>query len=689
MDIENTQQTITIDILDLNRQNFDYGYFSFFDNCQRYIRLYTAFRALFVIDQLHDFLEFEDRNKLFKKRDKDDKTSNTQRQIDIYTNIVTNFIDGMKDCVKHFNERFNCNSNSIQQIIQTDNIKINSVFFGTDDLNFFQLIFKYFSISEKTFAVDIPENKLPIILKGQNKYIILDEILLRIFSIQHVNLDNLFESNNTPYNCSENIQYVKKITNINYNNRYYPDQTKIDDESIIISVDADKSKYGISELTRQACSLNGKTINFIKTIATKFDSASTSTTESLLRLIDNRNKKQQFRIGDNINMLDLTTVNDRSVRYIIELDGYRLIDFIYTLMHPTDIDIPFEFINYVDKPYSIENFKEIHIKLNINKKLDYIDKIFERVKKFVKEYTFPDETKIYNEDGSLLINKFLEQPPYNVVGFGPKVKKSSFSPLELHTLFTGLNAIYVTIKDKITLEEFCEQIFPGYMKIVKLDIEKFFEVYKPTQYTNKDYLDFNQTNSSVASITSNIMLNFNDDELKVSKIIPYIFAHKTLGDFGQIVSFYATNNIIFKPKQMEFGSIDTKPKGTIVKTRSVRDKILKTKEQKKQDKDNLKLKMAKLQIIKCVPDFNIEDKQMIEFKYNNAISKNVIIPTETLKFFITFDRICSRISSIFNHGTIYESTGMTLSPLETFTNYCMPIDADIIPQAELLLALKR
>lgn len=803
-----TSDLVHINILDLNRQNFNYGYFTLFEEKQRYIRLYIALRSLFIIDQLHDFLEVEERNNLLKRNVSD----NIQKtQIKIYKNIINNFIEGLKECINHFD-----NNTTLYSILSDDKVKIKSVFFATDELNFLQLIFKYFSISEKTLSVEIDDNKLPIILKGQNKYIIVDEILLRIFSTQNVNLDALFEINNSPYNCSENIDYINNLTKINYDNRYYPTQKIVDDKSIVMTVDADKSKYGISELTKQACSLSGNNINFIKTIATKFDSASSSTTEGLLRLIEGRNKRQKFKIGDNINIVDLTVNNDTSIKYLITIGDFKIMEFTYTLIHPTNIEIADEFIKYVKNPYPEGNFTALHNRLNINGNLDYIDKIFIYIKKFIKDYTFPDETKIYNDNIPLILPSFMASPPYNIQNFEAKIKNNIFTPMQLYTLFLGLNAIYLTIKDKITLEEFSENIFPDYMKVVKLDVEKFFELNKPEfnsdshkiinilitaiknrklDISNKDFikssvsnnldvylnffinlekhlllilknktvtvskgkiikiidgknlkeygisinknfdisktsikyllsnytfhkleilinsisfviddieksnksesydklynklfgmyiLEFNQNNSSVGSITTNIAFNYLD-VLEKSKTVPYIFSYKTLGDFGQVISFYVSNNIIKETDdQFEFGS-KRKKDNTADPVNKRRQLIIDRSKQIEEQK----IKINKLKQINCI--IVNETEEEIKEKYNDAINRGVIIPSEKLKFFITFDRICSRISSIFNHGTIYESGVTTLSPLEIFTNYCMVIDSSTIPEAALVRSLSR
>lgn len=818
----NKTKTINIDLLDLNRQNFNYGYLSKFNDAHRNIRLYTAFRCMFIIDQLHDFLEIEQRNNLLKKINSNDKSTNIEKQIKIYKNIISSFIEGIKHCINHFDSE-----TTLESIIKNDYIKIKSVFFATDTLNFFQLIFKYFSISEKTLELDIDTKKtkntdnikynLPLILKGNNKYIILDEILLRVFSIQHVNLDELFEANNSPYNCSENIEYINQLTKINYDNRYYPEQIDIDDKNIIVTVDADKSKYGLSELTRQVCSLKGNSINFVKTFATKFDSASSSTTESLLKLIYNRNKKQKFKFDDTINITDLTQdTKINSLTYVLTIANYKLIEFTYTLKHSNDIQIPLKFIEFINNPINDgEQINKLYEELELNKefqvdkKISYIKKIFTNVRRFLKEYTFPDETKIFNEPGSLILSSFMSESPYNIDGFDVKMTKNGLSPLKLYTLFSGLKAIYVTINDKITIEEYCEQIFPNYMKIVKLDIDKFFEINRPNInidnikistmlvdsiknkvlteeskklirddiknnkikiYTdffkniesklivmlnksdvelkkygreiynefdistssidfnlnnenishiskvlnsistiidnieetnvNETYFkiynnlfgnyifDFNQTNSSVASLTTNIIYNYSD-KLDESKEILYIFAHKTLGDFGQVVSFYSTNTPTNTTSNSlinaGFGSEKRKKEDiseSMVKRTKARNIAI---EKKKNDLENFKEKMKMLKLTDC----EIITEENIEKKYDDAMNRNIIIPTEKLKFFITFDRICSRISSIFNHGTIFESAGMTLSPLETFVNYCMLIESSIITDAELLRSLKR
>lgn len=842
-------EIINIELLDLNRHNFEYGYFDnfkekgikpdtsdrLFPHKQMYVRFYTAFRSLFIIDQFHDFLEKEERNVLLPKI-QTGKYTNYDKTMAVYNNIIDNFIRGVQEYIN-----FMLPGETIQSIMETDTYKIKSSFFSTMELNFFQLMLKYFSISEKTLKVQTDKNKLPLILKGENKYIILDEILLRIFSIKNINLEQIFEANDAPYNCSDNIKYINNLAKINYNNMYFPHLPYINNNTLTMSVDADKSKYGISEITRQACNLKNNDINFLKTIATKFDSASTSTTESLLKRIQVRNKRQQFVYNDNVTFIDNTNVkNSKSVKYILYLAGYKIIEYNYTIKNPTNLTMPLKFIDFVNDDKAGTNyFKDVKWFTNMKSNLGFMNKLISNIKTFIKEYTFSDDTKLHDpNDGSMILDKFMAEPPYNIekFKFPNKMKEADINVNTLVSLYTGLKTLYTNIKDKITLEEFTEQIFPGFMKVVRLDIDKFFEINRPTysasenidiiintiktrllepedaqklnasatadfsifekffnkiennlitilklksdnkekaemklkktgtQYNDKfnlsvdivkQYLvtqysfqefseilyaihdlineieqtvkderlitiynklfgsfvfDFNQNNSSVGSITTNLVYNY-ENELETSPAVPYILAHKTLGDFGQVVSFYTYDNYKYFDIQTMAGfgakkrkevnsnenkdSMDvddekitkikrSKPSSDGPRGKMVKNKTEATKEEAK------KLSEIATRLKNEIEDFSCktinEDFSDDEYLSKAARAKqyNAIFPQDKLKFFITFDRICSRISSLFNHATVYENTAMTLSPLELFVNQCMLIDQSVITGSEIL-----
>lgn len=804
---------IKLELLDLNKYRFDYGYLHNYtymdeqtgtiDERQKAVRFFTAFRLMFLIDQSHDFLEKEERNKIQVKT-----------MLPIFKTMIKNFFN---DVQSYINEVLP--GETIKSLNDMDTIEIPSLFFA-EKIKFFDLILKYLNVDSYS-KLAYTGDKNPLLITGKsNKYVILDELLLRIFSQKTINLEDIFEVNNAPYNCSNNVTYLNNTAVINYNSRYYEYLVPTDNYNIYATVDADKSKYGVSEVTKQACSLQNKNLTFIKTVATNFDSASNSSTEGLLQRISDRNKRQQYKNTGTVNIINDIQDNQK-YSYELTILGKTVMKYTYVVKKQQVLmDIADKFIYFVTKIHNqvdnidfSEHIDMLYGQLSITNPLkQYIKKLFNNLKVFIKGYTFPDESKLIEEGETLHVNEFMKDPPYVVDNFNfNKVEK--FTVKEFETLFVGLYRLYKNIEDKISLDLFVGEIFPGYKKIITLDIDQFFYTKKPTgkesfnilintikaiptksistvsnedftvlmehiqskliklfstntdmkahkKYfenvkSNKDLQDFvnkildikfnispnriknsntqdklemlesitnvidyiamnskltysnvyiklfgkyefsfNQDNSSVASISENIVENFDNED----NTIIYIMAHKTLGDFGQIVSFYTENPT---PDKLETDEMEA---GFGAKTRTPEersDKLKVSKEIKKKEptvkevapkrKTDTGIKgISKKELLenrrKFLESFKVDtcaipDDRLIR----DPDFSNNIIPMNKLKFFITFDRVCSRISSIFNHGTIYESVGLSLSPLQMFDNICMLNSSETVAETELFI----
>lgn len=660
---------INIDILNLNRHNFNYGYISeYTDINRRSVIIYTALRLMFVIDQLHDFLEVEERNLLFTniKKHEEEKQDRKKTITSLYYNIITNFVRGVVDCIKHFTK-----TDNLQAELKNYNVKATSVFFQ-EELPFFDLIFKYIGINTIEEPLKI-EDKPFLIKNDSNKYLIQDEILLIIFSIKKINIDDSFKKHNAQYICGENFEYLKQLTQANYDSRYYPGKLSSDTSSITITVDADRSKYGVSDIVKQACKFNSNNINFVKTLATHYDASTTSTTENMLTYIKKRTGKTPGGLVDVINIKDIS-LNSEAINYKLTIKDYVIMDFTYsvetsvidplikifeTIVEKYDADTPnSQLMTIISSTYSQQVVRNI-------------EKILINLKQFIKLYTFEDGTKVFT-GYTLNIKTFMEDSPYKILGFPVNVKSNDIDVNIFATILVGIFKLYKIHSDKITLYDFMSEIFPTYKPIIKLFINKYFEI----KYSDKIKPDFNSTNSSVRNITNTIITQpmfFNN--LETSQDVLYLMAYKTLGDFGQIISFYATNPII----SASFGVLDPSRKRIIKAPSRFEDSEEEQKRYTRRrtdkispqtvDNKSLEYKTCNLQII--------DDENEIENIYNN-LDKNTIIPSEKIKLFITFDRSCSRISSIFNHGTVFENASMSLSPLELFENICMAKDIEAI-----------
>jgi len=624
-------------------------------------------RLMFVIDQLHDFLEAEERNLLFSnnKRDEDEKQARRKTITSLYDNIITHFVRGVVDCIKHF-----IGTDNAKAELENYNVKATSVFFQ-EELPFFELIFKYIGINSIEEPLDI-EDKPFLIKNDSNKYLIQDELLLIIFSIKKINIDDSFKKHNAQYTCGENFDYINQLTQANYDSRYYPGEVEADTDSINITVDADRSKYGVSDIVKQACKLNNNNMNFVKTLATHYDASTTSTTENMLRYIKKRNGSGGG-LTDVVNIKDISKTSG-SVNYKLTIKDYVIMDFTYSVETATIdpiIQIFETIVETHDEDIPTSRLFNV-IKSTYNQQaVGNINRILTNLKQFVKLYKFEDGTTVFTGP-KLIIKDFMAESPYGILGFPANVRDNEIvNDSIFSTILAGLFKLYKIHSDKITLYDFMSEIFPTYKPVIKLYINKYFEIKK----SDKLQPEFNSTNSSVRDITNTIITQpefFNN--LATSQDVLYLMAYKTLGDFGQILSFYATNPVIFA----NFGDLPTgRKRNAAVPSRYADADTVQPAPRRRRTAEPAKRVVGGQRVEYKSCDLQIDDPEDIRNSYIN-LDKNTIIPSEKIKLFITFDRSCSRISSIFNHGTIFENASMSLSPLELFENICMAKDIEAV-----------
>ena len=802
-----------IEFLDLNRHRFKYGFLSGHkDENQRAIRIYIAFRAMLLIDQLHDFLQKgEDRNKLFEKNKKDDtsvtpdeyaasKNVNEERQKNLYNNMVSSMFKGIDEFMTKV-----LKTPTKMIDMETKNNTEDTVYslYFMQEINFFSLFIRYFDVNERTY---IATDKIGI-LTGEHKYKIVDEILYRIFDNKVINIEDLYIQNNVVYDCSNNFNFIENLTKENYNKRY---STAATTDKMSITVDADKSKYGTSEIAKQACIKRTKNVEYIKTNGTLYDAASaTSTTESILNLIKMGTDKIKSKYSDLDQNIEKNMKNIyKNVRYNVKLLGEDIVSFSYDYTSPTDdsfansfVDLVkfFEFKKNITKTELENEIKNLYeTKTNLVDNLVQYTKVIDtNVRNFIKSYKFGedenDEPKYLFDGKTLNLELFMSLPPYNINKFIFR-KLETFTKDTFVTVFSGLYMLYHNNSNKITLKAFMEEIFPGYRPKIVLNIYKFFELRNPTNYNilnktlfntiktgtipiyvketfdsideneiteffkfvedrifnfasktkniknrielqndinanseakvllsnkyictntknykllfecaqrlNKYIIDnfkssgenvidqvfkinerqFNQENSSVGDITEYIVKNYKDKDLfKTERDILYFMAHKTLGDFGQVVAFYTVDNLNTANQTASFGS-----KRGITETNSGKNdgrKRQRTPINKEQ------LEMIKKELEGYKYPLIKETASHVTGSYNKMLERGAIVPTNKLKFFVTFDRVCARISSLFNHGTVFENAGFTLSPMELFDTVSIGHSAIDLVEAGLLVDL--
>lgn len=754
-------QNYKVELLDINNKRFDYSYFEGDSLEVRSLKVYICFRTMFLIDQLHDFLEQEERNALVPppgiSKQPAGKTNADIRTI--YQNLLKSYNFG----ISSFYEKLN-NQISLEELKENElnnGKKIKSSFLD-ESLDFFSLFDIYttdafekrrinkaneqiikthneklekynqkklqaekegknppFPLKKTTLTdsdfekLDENNSKYLILTPKENKYKILDEIL-EILGYSPVNMqEKFFEKNNVPVACSKGYEYIKTFSGFEYLSRYssLKNEAPPIDNEILITVDADKSKFNVSDIIKRICDITfgveDNYAHFVKTLATEYDAAGTSGTESLLQKIvisANKQSGSSKKRKTTKQGLQIDNIGNKSLKqnYIITLNGIKIMDFTFTKEANTESKYFNMYRNYKRNGFKFNwkpeyGTKEYDIK--------YLAKSYKMIDDFFKSYEFEDGSTLVQDTTSRL-NTIMKKPPFSVDNFiftETKPKKGSTST-EDPSLITedkyrayveGIHKIEEYTSELIDSENLYSLIFPDYKPVVNLRINTFFE--QTTNSKIKDYLqnissvpdkidftllDCKDTVSQIISIRDNLyefMINKNIIKNKSS-------AKEYVNNLLNTTDFNLDNFYLDYCSQMENGNT------IIIQLEHIRNllKAIHATEFISYDeiftvlypkdltffsqgnnsvnaittyvKDNIKLtdnKLTHIFAFKTLGDFG----QVLAFFFYNT---NGVVPMNKYKYFVTFDRICARLSAVFNHGTLFENVNLVVAPLQPF-----------------------
>lgn len=543
-----------IDILKLEKNGFNYELFSKDDITVRKIKLFMCLRVLFLADQLHDFTETRaqvgiDADLLQKNLSPSAisiiKTLKKRKMNETIFHKL--FEEAFEDILTYANEKISIPpeiTNTFKTFKNKNNEFTNYVFLQ----NYDRLTYGDKSIITKIrqFLITLRDYKA-IPKKGEKKsvtpayYEIVTEISKALGYDQFKIFDKLTD-NGIPYFCNLGYDYLKNIAKLRYENRYGTLEN-VDETNIQITVDADKSRFAVSDIVKVICDLApyGSNINaeFVKSLSTEYDAAGKSGTESMIEnIIDSR---RGIFPTENVSITDPGEYNDME-QYILKIDDIIIMDF-----KLRKISTKKSTINALYEKFKINSIKQEDIKL------------------FPSEYqTFRRNLKNYLARGltpNTLPNSINDMTKKLGVSNLPSTLTKVEDCRDLFEIIMKISTIINKSSDDIIKDNILEK----QNMIITLEINNFFRDYNNDNVDNK--------NNSVAKIFSKVLPNLKDKNLS------HIFAFKTLGDFSQILSFMTNDS---------------------------------------------------------------------------TLKNGVYIPNKINKFFITFDKICSRIAPIFIHGILFE-----------------------------------
>jgi hypothetical protein len=312
-----------------------------------------------------------------------------------------------------------------------------------------------------------------------------------------------------------------------------------------LCVDADKSKMNLGSLLLFFCdkvsSDNNTQINLYNTNGTLYDAASGSGTFTYLNKIrdglDSITETNEGEIGQ-INEVDYTNVNTAvqikykgisllhfEYKHLEESVNNQKLEYLYNMLYKVQAD-PGEIYN-IKSGKKTEN-EQLNITLSDIaefKKIIYslLDSIPNKIDINLGIGIRIDFTKVVSWSS---LTKILPQ-------FNEKYKDHMLSVVQVQFLFLYYMIITKISSKELTIDKLTKEIENKKIKksLLHLNIIQFFNktgdkfaVYTDPQNPKR----LNHENASVSFITT----NFGEND------IPYVTCFKTLGDFGQIASFY-------------------------------------------------------------------------------------------------------------------------------------------------------
>lgn len=556
------------------------------------------------------------------------------------------------------------------------------------------------------------------LMSGENKYNVANEII-GYLGIRDVNIENVKDTFVRKCNNQTVATSCNDITNIMYQYMLfsgYVSTNQIPDKVRII-VDANKSKYSITPLLNNICDFilgsgNSFTdVKLVRSIATEYDAATTSSVETIMgKLYDKRNLyvsniekliqkllvkyQEQVHISRNSpgsedvaliasleqdmrklelerKILERKSIAidkifkgvDQSVRYVVNYGTLPIID--YTLDYIKDKSL---LVNYNDKPKSVyEKMLKFSKSFRVKIYQNTLDKLFYIMMPKVSKPDTLTALKKKLEEALKIASKNDPVIPKGIV-IVSKDFISNMSPEEFK--FSRWTKFYKTKDNKVSkeiieilkpLEEFNEKWVSKSEIPSEIDQDpalkkEFVELVKKF---NRDYNSHTSARKKVkvgTSKSSSDPEHTHDYYMKEFIKLCDFLRYKKLGEVSADV--YVTIPRIDtwlnydQPKLHEAGMNLTYSGGVI------RD-------------DYVDKGMSQAHIFKTIMKLDSSGKPLIPledrkyyyiFKTIGDLSqilecaKYSLSGDNTVSMFLTFDRICGRISSLFNR-TIMEETG--------------------------------
>ena len=301
-----------------------------------YIYMFSVFlRILLLCDQLHDFNENEDRNKLFKN----DKTIKNQ----IYQN---------------FKEVFNMDLNYLKDNIVIDNNILKNIIIKPP----INKSITFNSYVEST----VNDLNNTINIKYDKAISIINICGIKSINLKQKELEDNKESGEIlKWKCTDNFKYLPNALENLYGQH---------NDILDIFIDADKSKYNTSMISNMICDLANnvkdemESVNFIDTDASDFDSSTKSGLQSLGEHFT-KSENVIFKKSDQKGIISIKLSKKSNL-------NLEILNFQYKLMKTNLLDKLYNLDNeeaelYIIKRLSIKAIKTLYDKVNSKKKINF------------------------------------------------------------------------------------------------------------------------------------------------------------------------------------------------------------------------------------------------------------------------------------------------------------------------------
>ena len=322
--------------------------------------------------------------------------------------------------------------------------------------------------------------------------------------------------------CSKKPLYLKSYLSLIYKNVNKAEDALNSPLNILLSVDADKSKFSTANITTIACdqyAINGSDFKILRTIASDYDSASGSVMESIINdyaVEYDINKKDIY-----INQKDST----RQVQYTLKIGGETFMQYAY--LESEQYNGLGQIINdYYSNKYN----KNKKYDINISQFKD----AYKKLKKFISD-NYYSNVKLKDAAAGEFIDKEFNwsssQDKFSNLAYDGK--KINYDKLNQNI---SNNFRIVAQKLKINIDQLFDIMFE----------RKNSSILKIINYFGIEELSFDSTNInsagqvSVNELTTNNLFIDGINAGNINSVI-YLTSYKTIGDLGQIIATQTFN----------------------------------------------------------------------------------------------------------------------------------------------------